>query len=343
MCWASAADDGGADAVTIDSSLDYYCRPLADLLADPSVTELCVQSPGEVFTERSGGWMRTPAPWATPIWAGQFARLLATATAQRVNSESPLLSAALPTGERVQVVLPPATANDRVAIAIRRPSREAWSLLDLQRGGLFEGCLPVATRSPGSVLDLQAAYSAGDWHAFLRAAVLARLNIVVAGATGAGKTTLTKALIDEIPPDARLVSIEDTPELQFPRHRNVVSLYYSKDNQGRARVTPKQLLEASLRLRPDRILLAELRGEEAYYYLRNVGSGHPGSITSIHAGSALLAFEQLALLIKESGPGRDMPLGDIDRMLRATIDVVVHCDRIDGRRRVRQLWWRDVG
>ena len=105
-------------------------------------------------------------------------------------------------------------------------------------------------------------------------------------------------------------------------------------------VTPKQLLEASLRLRPDRILLAELRGEEAYYFLRNVSSGHPGSITSVHAGNAALAFEQLALLVKESGPGRDMAFNDIHRLLRQIVDVVVHCERAAGLRRVAEVWWR---
>jgi type IV secretion system protein VirB11 len=325
------------------SSLDHFCLPLAQLLSDVSVTELCIQSPGEVLIERASGWTKTPAPWASMPWAVHFARLLAASSAQRVSPESPLLSAALPTGERVQVVLPPATAQGRVAIAIRRPSRGPWSLDDLQRSGLFNGCVPVSSHAPSTHCALHDAYAAGNWRAFLSAAVLARLNIVVAGATGAGKTTLTKALIDEIPEDTRLISIEDTPELHFHRHRNVVNLYYSKDNQGRARVTPKQLLEASLRLRPDRILLSEVRGEEAYYYLRNVGSGHPGSITSVHAGSSALAFEQLALLVKESGPGRDMPLADIHRMLHAVIDVVVHCDRVGGGRRVTELWWRGAG
>ena len=327
---------------TVVSSLDHYSRPLLSLLAEPGVTELCLQQPGEVFLERRSGWSRLAAPWATSTWARHFARLVATATEQRVNPETPLLSAALPGGERVQIVLPPATWLDRVVIAIRRPSSSAWSLEELSRGGLFEMCRVAQSCNDDAHAALAQDYVAGDWRGFLAHGVRARLNIVVAGATGSGKTTLTKALIDEIPSDERLVSIEDAAELAFGRHANAVRLFYSKDDQGRARVTPKQLLEASLRLRPDRILLAELRGEEAYYFLRNVSSGHPGSITSVHAGSAALAFEHLALLVKESAAAREMALADIQRLLHAVVDVVVHCARGEGVRRVTEIWWRDA-
>jgi type IV secretion system protein VirB11 len=314
-----SADPACAD---IASSLEHYSRPLANLLADASITELCLQRPGEVLLERANGWSCEPAAWATAAWARHFARLVATATEQRVNADAPLLSATLPTGERVQIVLPPATWPDRVAIAIRRPSGRDWSLDELSNGGLFSDCR-AATNVATAEQEMLG-------------------NILVSGATGSGKTTLTKALIREIPEDERLISIEDAAELRFERHVNVVRLFYSKDGQGLARVTPKQLLEASLRLRPDRILLAELRGEEAYYFLRNVSSGHPGSITSVHAGSAMLAFEQLALLVKESAAGREIALGDIHRLLRQVVDVVVQCERSSGGRRVQEVWWRDA-
>src|SRR6185369_9514983 len=130
-----------------------------------------------------------------------------------------------------------------------------------------------------------------NYEAFMRLAVRSRKNILVSGPTGSGKTTWTKALIQEIPAAERLITIEDAKELVLDRHPNHVRLYYSKDDQGLARVTPRQLLESCLRMKPDRILLAELRSDEAFDYLRNVNSGHPGSITSIHAASAELAFE----------------------------------------------------
>ena len=324
------------------SSLEHYSRPLAVLLADASVTELCMQRPGEALLERAEGWERRSVPWATASWGRHFARLLATATDQRIGAATPLLSASLPTGERVQIVLPPATSPDRVVLGIRRPNGRTWSLAELGTRGIFTACRVASSAERNVDSPLQRAHAVSDWESFLRLAVRARLNVLVSGATGSGKTTLTKALILEIPEDERLISIEDAPELRFESHSNVVRLFYSKDDQGVARITPKQLLEASLRLRPDRILLAELRGEEAYYFLRNVSSGHPGSITSIHAGNAALAFEQLALLVKESGPGRDMAFADIHRLLHQIVDVVVHCERVAGRRRIAEVWWREA-
>src|SRR3546814_4127357 len=123
-------------------------------------------------------------------------------------------------------------------------------------------------------------------------------NILISGATGSGKTTLSKALIQLIPSEERLLTIEDTRELLVP-HRNAVHLLYSKDGQGQAKVGAKHMLEASLRMRPDRILLQELRAGTAFFYLRNVNSGHPGSITTVHAHSATLALELLSLLVQE--------------------------------------------
>lgn len=322
------------------SSLGHYTMRLRTLLVDPEVTELCIQRPGEVYLERAGGWSRLEAPWVTLEWCRHFARLLATDTAQRVNEQSPLLSATLPGGERVQVVLPPATTKDQIVIALRRPSAETWSLAELSARNFFSSVKAPAPTDSRSSDRLRQAYAARDWQCFLRRAVGSRLNVLVAGATGSGKTTLTKALISEIPADERLISIEDAAELDLRSHPNSVRLFYSKDDQGSALVTPKQLLEACLRLRPDRIMLAELRGEEAYYFLRNVSSGHPGSITSIHAGNIPLAFGQLALLVKESAAGRDMPLSDISQLLHQVIDVVVHCERAGGQRRVTAVYWQ---
>ena len=329
----------------LGTALSQYVEQLAPWLRDASVTELCLQRPREVFVERASGWQREAVPFATESWCQQFARLVAGATKQRVNTESPLLSASLPSGERVQVVLPPAVTAGTVAIVIRRPSDRVWGLEELAAGGLFERCAASGSSAvAGSDAELERLHAAGAWMAFLRVAVRARKNIVVSGATGSGKTTLTKALIQEISPSERLVVLEDAAELALDSHPNSVRLLYSKDGQGLARVSAKQLLEASLRMRPDRILLAELRGEEAYYYVRNVNSGHPGSITSVHASSAALAFEQLTLLVKESAAGRELARSDIRALLEELVDVVVQCERdAVGRRVVREVYWKAAG
>lgn len=322
------------------SALEHYLAPLRPYLADPEVTELCINRPGEAFIERRAGWSRERLPFASHEWCQHFARLVAASTHQRVNAEAPLLSAALPSGERLQVVLPPACQAGTVAITIRRPSERVWGLSELAHGGLFHRCAVAGQGLDATDQALGALLGRGQWEAFLRAAVCARKNIIVSGATGSGKTTLTKALVREIPAEERLITLEDAAELNLEGHANVVRLFYSKDGQGLARVTPKQLLEACLRMRPDRILLAELRSDEAYYYLRNVNSGHPGSITSVHASSALLAFEQLTLLVKESPGGRDLSREDIRALLMQLVDVVVQCG-FEGRERiVREIWFR---
>jgi type IV secretion system protein VirB11 len=310
------------------------------LLADPDVTELCINRPCEIFIETHSGWRSVPAPFADFDWCQRLAKLLANATRQRVDESSPLLSASLPTGERVQIVLPPATTLGCVAITIRRPSSEVWSLAELAQRGALQGVQLQGNALADAEADLKRLHAAGEYQAFLRLAVRSRRNILVSGPTGSGKTTVTKALIQEVPPHERLVTIEDARELVLDRHPNHVRLYYSKDNQGLARVTPKQLLECCLRMRPDRILLAELRAEEAFDYLRNVNSGHPGSITSVHAANAELAFEQLVLLVKQSPGGRTLARRDIKRLLYLLVDVVVQCGLEHHRRVIREIWYQ---
>jgi len=328
-----------ASLATEPSTLDLTLQALQPLLSDPDVTEVCINRPHEAFVETCGGWRRVALPFADFDWCRRLAKLVAHSTRQRVDETCPLLSAALPGGERVQIVLPPATTMGCVAITIRRPASTVWSIDELAARGIFR-----STRHTGEALDeieaeLLRLLAAGQHEAFMRLAVKTRKNILVSGPTGSGKTTWTKALIREIPAGERLVTIEDAQELILDRHANHVRLYYSKDDQGQARVTPKQLLESCLRMRPDRILLAELRAEEAFDYLRSVNSGHPGSITSVHATSAELAFEQLVLLVKQSPGGRDLARADIKSLLYVLVDVVIQCGVERHERFIKEIWF----
>ncbi|HEY6484353.1 MAG TPA: P-type DNA transfer ATPase VirB11 [Steroidobacteraceae bacterium] len=335
------AEAGGPAASPAEdvSALRLTLRALDPLLSDVSVTEVCINRPLEAFVETHAGWRRERLPFADFDWCRRLAKLVANWTRQRIDEASPLLSGSLPGGERIQIVLPPATTQGCVAITIRRPSQEVWSIAELARRGTLRLTHRAAEALDETEKHLLTLLAAREYEAFLRLAVVRRKNVLVSGPTGSGKTTWTKALIREIPCEERLVTIEDAQELVLDRHANHVRLFYSKDGQGLARVTPKQLLESCLRMKPDRILLAELRAEEAFDYLRNVNSGHPGSITSVHAASAELAFEQLVLLVKQSAGGRDLARGDIKQLLYLLIDVVIQCGVEHHERFLREIWY----
>jgi type IV secretion system protein VirB11 len=321
------------------SSLTLTLRSLQPLLARPEVTEICINRPREAFLETASGWELLALPYADFHWCYRLAKLIANTTRQRVNEQSPLLSAALPTGERVQIAVPPATPAGCVSITLRKPAATVWSVRQLAEGGVFESTRRATEELDATEQHLLQLLAAHDFEAFLSRAVVAKKNIIVSGPTGSGKTTFTKALIREIPTHERLITIEDAPELVLDQHPNHVRLFFSRGEQGQAKVSPQQLLESCLRMRPDRILLAELRSDEAYEYLRNANSGHPGSITSVHASSADLAFEQLTLLVKQSRAGGDLPRPEIKSLLYLLIDIVVQFAIVNHRRVISEIWY----
>ncbi|MGC0055143.1 P-type DNA transfer ATPase VirB11 [Brucella pituitosa] len=328
----------GTDAAVVRELLS----PLAIFLADKSLYEVIINRPGEILTEGPNGWQVYDTPDLTFEKLMRLARAIATFSNQSIDEKRPILSATLPDDERIQIVIPPATTNGTVSITIRKPSSVDFALSDLEEKGFFSettgaGVISVGTRER----ELAELYQKGAFMQFLREAVIARKNIVISGATGSAKTTLCKALIKHIPENERVISIEDTPELVIAQP-NHVRLYYSKGGQGLSGAGPRELLESCLRMRPDRILLQELRDGTAFYYIRNVNSGHPGSITTVHAGSTELAFEQLATLVKESEAGRDLDRTEVLTSLRIAIDIIVQCKRIDGAFRATEIYYLDA-
>jgi len=339
--------DGDASAAPAwcgdSTSVIEFLRPLRARLDAPGVLEVCVNRPGEVLVETVSGWEAAPAPELTAERCLSLATAVATFSDQQINQERPLLAATLPTGERVQFVIPPATTRGTVSITVRKPAEAIRRLDDFEREGLFERTAIVSHAAASTLLpfehelaDLKARHR---YAAFLRLAVRKHLTIVVSGKTGSGKTTFIKGLIEEVPRHERLITIEDTAELTLPNHPNVVHLYYSKDAQGTAKVTAKSLLEACLRMKPDRIFLAEVRGDECFHFVRLAASGHPGSITSVHAGSCALAFEQMALMIRESGAGGGLRMNEIKWLLGVVVDVVVQFDRDERGRFVSEIFY----
>jgi len=329
------------------TSVVEFLRPLRRHLDSPDVLEVCINRPGELLIETSAGWQIVSAPDMTLERCLSLATAVATYCDQLINQERPLLSATLPSGERVQFVIPPAVMRGTVSITIRKPSTVIKGLADFEREGLFERAANVSCEQAGTLrpheAELLALKDAGRYADFLRLAVRSCQTIIVSGKTGSGKTTFMKGLVEEVPQRERLITIQDTAELTLPHHPNAVHLFYSKDAQGTARVTAKSLLEACLRMRPDRIFLAEVRGDECFHFVRLAASGHPGSITSVHAGSCALAFEQMALMIRETGAGAGLRLDEIKRLLGLVVDIVVQFDRDDRGRFISEILYEPRG
>lgn len=329
--------DGIERATSAERRVLLRClEPITDLLADSHLTEIVVNRPGEVFTEGPIGWTRHERRGLTFAHLMNLATAAAAFTRQDIAPDHPIVSTVLPMGERCQIVGPPAVPAGTVSLTIRKVAAVTMTLDEFDRRSLFAEVRQATDGLSADEQELLRLRDAGRWREFLERAVASRRNIVISGATGSGKTTLAKGLVALIPDHERILTIEDTAELTIPQP-NHVRLLYAKDGSGVARIGPRELLESALRMRPDRILLQELRDGTAFYYLRNVNSGHPGSITTVHADSARLAFEQLTLLVKESAEGRELAREDIRRLLHLTVDVVVQMCRRDGRYRITEI------
>ena len=304
--------------------LDAYLAPFAQWLARDTVTEIIVNRPGEVWIEDAAeaGMQRIAAPEIDDQLVQRLAEQVARVSHQGINREHPLLGATLPDGARVQFCGPPA-ARKYWAMAIRRHRR-----LDLPLDAYDAG--PLADAASALMPDPQA-----EPIAYLRAAIAHRKTILISGGTSTGKTTFLNAMLGEIPVHERVILVEDTPELRLPG-QNGVGLVAVKGELGEAKVTANELLQAALRLRPDRIVLGELRGAESVSFLRAINTGHPGSFSTIHANSLRGALDQLALMVMQTGIG--LSRSDTIAYAASVIDVVVQLGRDgDGRRGITAI------
>lgn len=308
-----------------ERTLRLMLAPIGGFLADGSTTEVVTNRPGEVGVERRGQWTWHDVPELDFARLDAIGTLAAAMMKQDVGPDRPLCGSFMPDGERIQICRPPATADGIVSLTIRKPPGSAPSLDMLADGGLFTTTDVAHQQTHPLDAELLVLHRARDWRRFFPLAVRARKNIIVCGATGSGKTTVARALIQAIPLDERLLTIEDAPEFGLLPQRNVVNLFYSKGDQGSARVRSEDLIEASLRMRPDRVLLQELRDGAAFSYIRGVASGHPGSITTCHAEDPEGAFDVLRLMVKQHEAGKYMADADTRTLLRQHVDVVIHC------------------
>lgn len=317
--------------------------PLQPFLDDRQVVEISVNRPGQVYIERLGAASMEfyDIPALTDREIENIGERVAATTNQFISAASPILSAALPSGERIQVVLPPA-AIDGGAISIRKQVAGDYSLEDYRdRGSLDDATVFLGGLSDTDriLIDLLAQK---DFYGFIRTAIFNRVSILISGGTSSGKTTFLNACLKAIDPQERIITLEDTREL-FPPQTNTVHLLASRGDQGTASVTIQSLLEASLRMRPDRLFVGEVRGSEAFAFLRAINTGHPGSMSTVHADTPIGAYEQLAMMVMQSGLSAAYPKADLISYIQSVIPIVIQLRRDGGRRGVSEIYFAREG
>lgn len=317
------------------SHLDVILNPVTRYL-EGGINEIMINEPGSIWVEKSGVCTEYKDEELHLGRLMGIAQQIASFAQQELSENKPILSASLPSGERVQVVIPAALEQGKIAISIRKPNPLTLSLGQMKDAGTFANV--VFSKGGLSDLDrhLLELQKDGDTMGFLSAAVKGKKNIIISGGTSSGKTTLANALVQEIPLDERIITIEDTREARLP-HRNKLHLLASSGNQGLADVTFADLLKSCLRLNPSRILMSELRGTEAFDFLRGVNSGHPGAITTMHADSPKGAVFQLALMVLQAGV--NLTQEQIENYILSIVDIIVQKQNINGNRVVTEIYY----
>ncbi|MCE3005373.1 MAG: P-type DNA transfer ATPase VirB11 [Alphaproteobacteria bacterium] len=321
------------------AALNTYLKPLEKLFAEEGIQEISINAPGEAWVEKFGDMRYEPLPEFTLEHLQSLGHLIAQSTSQAISAEKPLLSATLPGGYRIQIVFPPAVEGKSIAMSIRKQATLQLTLDDYQKMGAFDRTLTgVAPENPADK-ELAELYAKGDVKQFIIRAVQHKKNIIISGGTSTGKTTFLNAALRALPPEERIITVEDAREVKIENIPNRVHLLASKGGQGLAKVTTQDLIEACLRLRPDRIIVGELRGAEAFSYLRAINTGHPGSIASLHADSPQLAMEQLILMIMQADLG--ITRDQIKAYVENVIQVIIQLKRGEkGRRYVSEIYFK---
>jgi pilus assembly protein CpaF len=284
--------------------------PLEPLLADPSVSDILVNGPNNIYVERSGKLQRTAVRFNDDAHLLNIIDRIVSKVGRRIDESTPMVDARLKDGSRVNAIIPP-LAIDGPVLSIRRFRKDALNIDDLVRYGSLNRALV----------------------GLLRAIVMARLNVMISGGTGSGKTTLLNAMSAFIPERERIVTIEDSAELQL-QQPHVVRLETRQVNvEGRGEITQRDLVRNSLRMRPDRIVVGEVRGAEALDMLQAMNTGHDGSLTTIHANSSRDALSRVETMVAMTGI--TFPISALRNQIASAIDVIIHMERQeDGCRRI---------
>lgn len=298
---------------------------IQEVLNLPNITEIAINQPERIWFDCGNSWEFIDEPRCTL----KNCEFLANALAVYSNSgvaldfNNPIASVVLPDGERGQIITAPATENGCVSFTFRKPSLTRFTLDDYVNSGRFSNIKNAGLNSL-ELSDIQKEMlrlkGEGNMKKFFEMAILNKLNILLVGGTGSGKTTVMKALVDLYPRDRRMFTVEDVHELSLPNHPNHLHLFY-KDGG----IKPKKIIESCMRMKPDHVFLAELRGDEAWNYLEMLNTGHAGSITTVHANDCFSAFSRIASLVKQSDVGQTLDYSFIMKTVKTSIDIVCFC------------------
>jgi len=321
-----------------DYAIKQYLKPLEPYLQDRSITEISLCRPQEIWLRSLKGWQMTLVPELTISYLNALITAIITYNGL---SQKCVLYVTLPNGERGTIVRPPAVTEGTISFVIRKHVQMTWTLEELEQQGAFANVRDVSFNKPSPAackecldrkdftrldafeVDLLRLKRENRTRAFLEACVLYKRNIIIIGKTGSGKTSFARSLIEKVPIWERIVTIEDVHELILPSHPNCVHMLYGT---GTGRVSANECLAACMRLSPDRIFLAEIRGGEAWSWLNSLNTGHPGAISTAHASNAMATFSRIVSLIKESDIGRHLDVNLLRHTIYTTLDVILTYD-----------------
>lgn len=329
---AQTAPDVPVDTLRSSTLLEDFLNQagITTRLKRPDVTEVLINRPYEIWTatgdDPSG--VCEDAPWLDFTLCRNVAESLAAFNNVVLSPETPIhtlrFPSVFPDGVRAQLVIAPACETGTISFSIRNPSLDRFALADYINSGRFKNAKAVRA-SPGQLADwqssIQAAHKAGDWDQFFEQAVQHKLNIIIFGGPGSGKTTFAKALVDLFPRQRRMITIEAINELLLPLHPNHVHLLYGPT------VTPKTLVASTMRMKPDHLFLAELTGDEAWHYIEILNTGVPGTVTTAHANDCVSGIARVCGLVKQSEVGKGLDYEYIERLVKTAFDVVVYMER----------------
>lgn len=313
--------------------------PIKTWLSDQSVSEILINKPQEVFVEIGGDMQKHQVLAYDEKTLHRLFKLIANENQAILDAEHPILSGSIDDGSRVQLVVPP-VANSFV-LSIRKYVKRNMTLDLYHKQGFYNGALKTALQGGAFAISaqdkqLRELYQQQSWPEFIKKAIHYRKNIVISGGTSSGKTTFLNACLAEIPLSDRIIILEDTAEVNIP-HSNQVGLLAQASSV--CRISLQALLQCCLRLRPDRIIVGEIRGREIIDFIAASSTGHEGSITTIHANNTHMALMRMVQLYKLN----NLPFmtdADILREINAVVDVIVQLKRVNGVRKMVEVWYK---